>query len=166
MHEQRHRSFGVVPDDAQISSVRFYWPGLHVMKAMARCKAHRILNSRVIPDLNTCVVPPIEPVPDIAAIVEGDPLLEKGRVRTQDEFYRPLHSVNPIDIPYLYGSTAIILLSEGEIDRRSCDPVVRDRKVELTSKPRPRAAIGNLGFFDRGFFVKDWLSADFVCAAV
>ena len=94
---------------------------------------------RVVPDLDTGVVPPVEAVPHVAAIVERDSLFEHGGSGTQDEFHRPLHSVHAINIADLNDALPSSFFAECEIDWRKSDPVMRNRKVELDAKRRPRA---------------------------
>jgi len=78
---------------------------------------HGILDSRIIPHLNSRIVPPVEAVANVAAIVECDLLFENSGVRPQHEFNRPLHSVYPVDVANLNGSAAVIFLAECKINR-------------------------------------------------
>ncbi len=153
--KQRHRSFGVILDYAEVIAVGFDWPGLHFAKSVAGREAHGILNSRIVPHLHSGIVPPIETMPHVAAIIQRDSLFEHRRTRTQESvlpsiafrtrgrYFRPVTDALPSSF-----------FGERKIHRRGCDPVMRDRKIELDSKRRPRSAIRDCGFLDGRIFVE------------
>ena len=92
--------------------------GSNVPESVTGSEAHRILDLRVVPDLNAGIVPPVEAVANVAAIVERNPLLQDGGMRLQHEFHRPLHSVDPVNISHQYESAAVVFLPERKIDGR------------------------------------------------
>src|SRR5947208_2459419 len=60
VHKKRHGALGVILNNAEIIAIGFDWPGLDFPKSMACCEAHGILNPRIVPDLNSGIIPPIE----------------------------------------------------------------------------------------------------------
>src|SRR5215471_10587849 len=117
---------------------------------MARGEAHWVYDPRIVRNSRGCIVPPVEAMPDMAAVTEGHPLLEENRLGPKQQLDRPLHSVNAINIPHDHGGAAVRIVMEGEIDRRHAHPVVRNRKVELNAKSRPGPAIAHSRLLDGG----------------
>ena len=105
-------------------------------------------------------------MPNIAAIVEGDSLLENGGMRQEHEFHRPLHSVHAVNIAHLNECATVVPLPESKIDRRKTHPIVRNRKIELDAKRRPGAPIRYSRLFNGGIRVKHRLAADLIGAGV
>ena len=83
MDEQRHGTFSVISDQAQIRAVRFHRPGQHLGKAVPGGKSHRILDARIVPDFHPRITPPVKTMTYIAAIVQRNALLEHGRLWPQ-----------------------------------------------------------------------------------
>src|SRR6185437_3457907 len=103
-------------------------------------KSHGILDARVVPSFDSRVVPPVEAMAHITAVAEGHALLKDSRFRSQYQFNRPFHSVHAVYISNRRRHTAILVLSECEVDRRHRHPVMRDRKVELYAERSPCTA--------------------------
>src|SRR5437879_11193269 len=76
VHEQRHRSVRLVTDHTQIVPKLVHRPGLHLSKSVRSRKPHRILHSRIIPDFDARIVPPIETMARVTAVAEHHPLLK------------------------------------------------------------------------------------------
>jgi len=102
----------------------------------------------------------------VAAVVEGDVLLQAGQAGAKNQFHRPLHSVHAVDVADLNRSAAIGFLAERKIDGRDRDPVVRDGEVELDPQRRPRAAVGHARLLDGGVRVEHVGAVDLVHAAI
>src|SRR2546421_7402739 len=98
-------------------------------------------------------------MPNVAAIVERDSLLENGGTRLEHEFHRPLHSVYAVNIADLNKCATVVPLPERKIDRRKTHPIVGNWKIELDAKRRPGASIRYSRLFDGGIGVKHGLAA-------
>src|SRR5215472_11741530 len=100
--------------DAEIVAVGVDWPWFDIGETVSGGEPHGVLDFRVVPHLDSRIVPPVKPVADVAAVVQHDPLLEQRGMRPQYQFYRPLHSVHAIDVSHLNIGTAIRSFPEGE----------------------------------------------------
>src|SRR5436305_838347 len=141
VHEKRDGPLGLVLHNAEINAVRLHRPGLDLAKTMARGKTHGVLDMRVIPHLDPGIVPPIETVPDIAAIIQLNFFFQYRGIRAQQQFDRPLHSVNPVNVAYQGGSAAVRIWMECKVDRRQAYPIMRDGKIEFDTESGPGAAV-------------------------
>ena len=116
MHKERHRTFGVILDYAEVIAVAFDWPRLHFPKSMACGETRGILNPGVVPHLDPGIVPPIKTMPYVAPIIQSNPLFQHCRTRAKNQFHRPLHSVHAVDVANLDGCAAIGFLGKRKID--------------------------------------------------
>src|SRR5467141_3104563 len=117
MDEQRHWTVGLVVYDAEILPLRIDWPPWHFRKPVCCGKMHGVLNLRIVPNLHSGIVPPIETMPHIASITQRDALFENGGTGTQSQFDRPFHSINPVDIAHGDRRAAILVARIREIHR-------------------------------------------------
>ena len=141
-------------------------PGPDFGESVRRCIAHGINDLRVVPRVDAGIVPPVESVPHVAAIVQGDPLFQHGRFWSKNQLDRPLHAVNAIDVADGHRCAAVVMLGKGEIDRRHADPIVGNGKIEFDSECRPGSAIRNRRLFDRWIRIEHRLAGNFVDAGV
>src|SRR6185312_4775528 len=68
MSEHRNRTFLVISENAVIDAVIIDRPSVHFGESMRGRKSHGILDARVVPGLNSCVVPPVEAMAHITAV--------------------------------------------------------------------------------------------------
>src|SRR5205807_6669270 len=68
MHKQRHRAAGLVMNDAQVASAGIDRPRLDFSESVTGSKSHRIFDLRIVPDLDSGIVPPVEAVTNVAAV--------------------------------------------------------------------------------------------------
>src|ERR1700688_2965242 len=129
-------------------------------------ETHWVLNLRIVPNLNSGIVPPIETAAHIAPIAQRDALLENGGTRTKSQLDRPLHSINSVDIAHGDRCTSVLVAFVCKIHRRHRDPIVRNREVKLDPKCGPGSAIADTGFLDGRVRIEHRLPADFVDARI
>ena len=166
VYELGNRTARLVAYHAQVDSGRVDRPGFHLGETVAGGPAHGIPDFRVVPHAHSGVVPPVESMPHVAAVVEGDALFQYGGAGRQAQLDRPLHAVRAVDVAHHHARAAVRVFRKGEIHRRHGDPIVRDREIELDAECRPRAAIADLRLLDGRVGVEHRLSADFVDASV
>ena len=77
---------------------RVHRPGVHLREAVGRGEVDRVEDARVVPHLDRRVRPPVEPVAEVAAVVESRVLLENGAARAQRQLDAPLHAVDEVDV--------------------------------------------------------------------
>src|SRR5260370_38978576 len=99
--------------------------------------AHGVLNPRIVPSLDSGIVPPIETMAYIASVAQRDVLFENCRARSQRQLDGPLHSINSVDIPNDDRCAAILAARVRKIHRGHGDPIVGKLKVKLESKIGP-----------------------------
>src|SRR5579872_516289 len=87
IYEGRHRSFGLILDDAEVGAVCFNRPRLDFSKTVAGGETHGILDSRIIPNLDARVIPPVKTVANVAAVVERNFLFENSGMWPEHEFH-------------------------------------------------------------------------------
>ena len=148
MDKLRNRSAGVIANDTEIETI-IDRPGSDFGEAVRRCKPHGINDLRVVPHSDAGVVPPVETMPHVAAVIQRDPLLEHGRFWSKNQLDGPLHAVNAIDIADGDRGAAVVMPGIGVIDWRHRDPIVRNRKIEFDAECRPGSAITNRRLLDR-----------------
>ncbi len=100
MAEERDRPLHVVARPAQVDPSWVHRPGVHLGEAVARGELHRVDELRVVPGLDRGVRPPVEPMAQVAAVVEGRGLLECRAARAQAQLHPPLHAVDEIDVAH------------------------------------------------------------------
>src|SRR5467141_3871758 len=133
---------------------------------MRCCITHGVLNLRIVPNLDSGIVPPIETMSYIASIAQRDTLLKDGGPRTQSQFDGPFHSIDSVDIANGDRSTAVLVARIREIHRGHRDPIVRNGKVKLDPEGGPGASITDPGFLDGRVCIEHWLPANFVDARI
>ena len=108
--ELRYRTLRVVGDHAQIESGGVHRPGVDLGEAMAGRELHRVVDARVVLDLDARVAPPIKTVAHVVSVVQGDVLLEDVAARTQLQFDAPLHAIGAINVTHPDGCAAVGIL--------------------------------------------------------
>ena len=147
--EQRHRAGRLVADHAEVPALGIDGPRLDPREAVGAHHLCGIDQLRVVPHLHRGVAPPVVAMPHVARVRQLDVLLEHRPPRRQAQLHPPLPAVHLIGVPHPNRAAAVGVLLGRKVHGRHRHPVVRDRKVELHSEGRPRAAIANQRFLDR-----------------
>ena len=67
----------MIANDAQVVAVLIDGPANNIRETMARGEAHGVNNLRIVRNPRRCIVPPVETMPDIAAVAERHTLLQQ-----------------------------------------------------------------------------------------
>src|SRR2546430_7415850 len=117
MDKQRYGSVGLVTNDTEILTLRIDRPPLYLRKSMRCGIAHGVLNLRIVPNLDSGIIPPVKTMAYIASIGQPDALFENGRTRPQLQVDGPFHSINSVDIPNGDRCAAILVAGIRKIHR-------------------------------------------------
>ena len=157
---------GVMAHDAQVDAGRVHRPGVHLAEPVRGREPHRVFDAAVVPHAHPRVVPPVEAVPGVAAVVEGHLLFQERAPRPQGQPHPPLHPVDAVHVAHPEGGASVGMTADGVIHGRGGHPVVRDGEVELHAEGGPGPAVGHAGLLNGAVGVEHVRAVRLVDAAV